>query len=263
MNSPTGSVIPRDLLSNLPASGVDLNSYQLEGTFQTGSDGLEQLPPPVDVGLPVEAPPDFTALSFSDSGFDSILPVDLVTTDSVDSAQPLLGSSDEVPLVGSIADFDLTSAASTAFNPIGTPPPGTPIVIEAEDFGALVNYRVENQGVASGGQVLQNLGGDGTVATAQVAFNGPSGAYDIEVEVFDENDGRSQMRVLLNGQPLSSDAVWTMDAQLGSSGVSSSNRVIRSVGSNITLGPTDVITLEGTRNGGELARFDLIRFIPR
>lgn len=259
MNISTDSTLTRDVLSTLPTNAAGTDSYQLEGTFPTGSDGLEQLPPPVDVGLPA-AGLDAFSLSFGSGGLGADLPVDLATAESVDSAQPLLGSSTG-PLVG--ADFDLTGAASTAFNPIGTPPPGSVIEIEAEDFGSLVNYRVENQGVASGGQVLQNLGSDGTVASAQTNFSGPSGSYDVEVVVFDENDGRSQMRVLLNGQPLSSDAVWTMDAQLGSSGVSSGNQVTRMVGSNITLGPTDVITLEGTRNGGELARFDLIRFIPR
>ena len=56
MNIPSGSFIPRELLSNQPASDADSNSYQLEGTFQTGSNGLEQLPPPMEVVLPVDSP---------------------------------------------------------------------------------------------------------------------------------------------------------------------------------------------------------------
>ncbi|MEL6763890.1 MAG: YCF48-related protein, partial [Cyanobacteria bacterium J06607_6] len=45
--------------------------------------------------------------------------------------------------------------------------------------------------------------------------------------------------------------------------VTDGNRVTRVIGRDVSLTATDVITLEGTRDEGELARFDLIRFTPK
>ena len=101
MNIPSGSFIPRELLSNQPASDADSNSYQLEGMFQTGANGLEQLPPPMDVVLPAENPEEFS-LTFDYRGFEAVLSVEFAADGSQEAFQSLLGNSADLPLVGII-----------------------------------------------------------------------------------------------------------------------------------------------------------------
>ncbi len=273
---PMGTVTPPDPESGtvqftdssfaVDEDGTPVNAVTVERVGGTDGEVSVTVTPTTDSA---DTPADFDASPITVTFADGDDTPQTVTIPVVDDGDAEADEIVQLTLTGDSASGQ-TKATLTIVDDdsdIVDPPDGStgdPIEIEAEAFESLVNYQVEDQpGVASGGQILQNLSNNGTVASAQLAFPGPVGTYDIEVVVFDENDGESQMRVLLNGQPLSNDAVWTMDESLSGSSVTDGNRVTRVIGRDISLTATDVITLEGTRDEGELARFDLIRFTPK
>ena len=93
-------------------------------------------------------------------------------------------------------------------------------------------------------------------------FAGPAGVYDIEVGYFDESDGRSSLAFLLNGELLDQ---WIADEDPACRDCASPNeRTLRSrvVARDIRLSPGDELTLQGTGEHYEYARFDNITLSP-
>ena len=94
--------------------------------------------------------------------------------------------------------------------------------------------------------------------SATFNFTRHKGKYDLEVEYFDQNNGQSHFRVLLNGKQIDA---WVADGDYPSKkpdGNTSTRRVIR----NVALRSGDPIRLEGTPDAGERAALDYVRIVP-
>jgi alpha-glucuronidase len=93
---------------------------------------------------------------------------------------------------------------------------------------------------------------------AAFRFGGTAGTYQINVQYFDQNNGKAKLRVLVEGRVLDE---WVADdtlpnAKLG--GDTSTRRQIRGV----TLHLGDEIRIEGIPDGGELAALDYVEIEP-
>ncbi len=135
-------------------------------------------------------------------------------------------------------------------------------VIEAESMALSGGYAVEDNAAASGGQLIRRRNAGGQPATASARFAGSAGVYDIEVGYFDESDGMSSLAFLLNGELLDQ---WVADEDPGCRDCASPNeRTLRSrvVARDIRLSPGDELTLQGTGEHYEYARFDNITLSP-
>lgn len=131
---------------------------------------------------------------------------------------------------------------------------------EAESL-ILSGYSIEtNDSIAkfaSNGSIIKLDGQTGT-ASKQITAS-EAGTYDIEVAYFDERDGESTARILLNGVELEGSS-WLFDATSGGTRASADNRYIFKL-EGITLAEGDVLTIEGTQNAGENARLDYIELV--
>ena len=137
---------------------------------------------------------------------------------------------------------------------------GIPITIEAEDLTNTTGYRLENKGVASGGQMLSLLGqSSGEVGTATFTFNGASGDYNVVIGTFDENDGNASIE-FLQGNNLIGTA--NLNQNPGGNGASADTKVEKTVATNLSITSGTRFTVQGNENGSEHARFDFIRFEP-
>ena len=134
--------------------------------------------------------------------------------------------------------------------------------LEAEMMTLKGGYAVEANAAASGGQLIRRLDSGGNPGTASTQYKGPEGTYDIAVSYVDENDGRSSLAILLNGQLLDE---WTADedpmcCDCASPGASTLRT--RVVAKGVRLQPGDELTLQGTGEHYEYARFDKITLAP-
>lgn len=132
-----------------------------------------------------------------------------------------------------------------------------PIRIEAEDL-TLKGYRLEGNSHASDNSVISFLRGKtNEVGTASTIFDAAAGTYDISVAYYDENDGTANLQFKLNGIAIDT---WDLDKNLGSNVISPSNFVERTVATNLTIAPGDVLEIVGTESSKEHARVDYIEF---
>jgi alpha-glucuronidase len=147
--------------------------------------------------------------------------------------------------------FHKTSGIADLRNRVGNYPDR----IEAESM-QLNGYRVmdvtpwEN---SSGGKGIECLAPQGCMAGFK--FTGAAARYGIDVEYFDQNNGVSRYRVLVNDQPIDE---WKADNNLPArkpGGDSSSRRRIAAV----ALRPGDEIRIEGVPDGDEHAGVDFLR----
>jgi hypothetical protein len=137
-----------------------------------------------------------------------------------------------------------------------------PTIIEAESMALKGGYTVEANAAASGGQLIRRLDSGGYPATASTEHTGAAGNYDITVSYFDENDGMSDLAFLLNGQVLDE---WVADEDPVCSDCASpgaSTLRTRVVARGARLLPGDEITLQGTGEHYEYARFDKLAVSP-
>ncbi len=139
----------------------------------------------------------------------------------------------------------------------GPPPPspGKPFIVEAETLDILSGFRVVENPNASGNAFLQAR--EGAEASALYTVE-KAGTFDLTIGYFDETDGVSSMRVLLNGKEIDS---FEWDSTDGSDLASASSRAERTI-KNLTLEKGDQITLIGKADGGEPLRTDFLRFEP-
>ncbi|MEL6493717.1 MAG: hypothetical protein AAFQ41_01175 [Cyanobacteria bacterium J06623_7] len=133
-----------------------------------------------------------------------------------------------------------------------------PIRLEAEDADSLLNYRLESNSVASGGEIL-SLKGDARdeVGSASFTFD-RQGTYDIVLGTFDENDGMASITLELNGAQIGETIV--LDQELGRNVPDSFTQVSRNIASGISLNAGDVLTVNGFEQAGEFARLDYLEF---
>ena len=116
---------------------------------------------------------------------------------------------------------------------------------------------VEPSETASGGKAVVCRAPASNCA-ASFHFSGAPGTYQLNVQYFDQNNGKAKFRISLNGRQLDE---WVADdtlpnAKLG--GDTSTRRQIRGV----TLHQGDEIRIEGIPDGGELAALDYLEIEP-
>ncbi|HEX5423781.1 MAG TPA: hypothetical protein VFW94_09550, partial [Candidatus Acidoferrales bacterium] len=94
--------------------------------------------------------------------------------------------------------------------------------------------------------------------SATFNFRRRKGKYDLEVEYFDQNNGQSHFRLLVNGKQIDA---WVANGDYPSmkpDGNTSTRRIIR----NVALRSGDEIRIEGVPDAGERAPLDYIRIVP-
>ena len=133
-------------------------------------------------------------------------------------------------------------------------------VFDAEYMDLAGGYQLEDRSdtFSKAGSLIFN--DNFTPGTATQAFDGIAGTYQFDLTVYDETDGNAPMRILINGQEIESfvldDPNPGADAGLGDGSI----KTLSFPG--IALEPGDVITIEGTRNGGAPARIDKLELFP-
>ena len=116
---------------------------------------------------------------------------------------------------------------------------------------------VEPAEAASGGKAIECRRST-QMCVASFRFSKVAGLYDLNVQYFDQNNGQSKFRVLVEGRVADE---WTADDDLPSSkvgGDTSTRREIR----GLNLRPGEEIRIEGTPDGGELAPLDYVEINP-
>ena len=137
-----------------------------------------------------------------------------------------------------------------------------PFSVEAESMALSGGYSLEENVAASGGQLIRRRDSGGQPAMASKQYTGPAGNYDIAVSYFDESDGMSSLAFLLNGEILDQ---WIADEDPECKDCASpgeSTLRMRVVARDFRLLPGDEITLQGTGDYYEYARFDKITVAP-
>ena len=129
--------------------------------------------------------------------------------------------------------------------------------LEAEDF-QLQNYAIENQDFASGGQLISLRRSPENVGIASNIIDELSGAYDIVIGYFDENDGIAQIQVKLNDDIVGS---VLLNQELGG-GIANDITFQEAKIRNVTLNPGDILTVQGILDNTEFARIDYLDFFP-
>jgi alpha-glucuronidase len=94
--------------------------------------------------------------------------------------------------------------------------------------------------------------------SATLKYNGAAGWYSLRVQYFDQMDGVSYYRLLINGQPIDE---WSAAALLPTRTIDSSSSTRRLV-AGIALRPGDEIRVEGKPDGRETAALDYIEILP-
>ena len=138
-----------------------------------------------------------------------------------------------------------------------TPVPSDPIEVEAETIIAS-GFIVEDQGVASEGQVASLFRSGATEGELSYTFAGGAATYDLSVIAHDETDGVSTVEVLVNGEVVET---FTLDASLGSNSVADNNRVSLDV-AGLALEAGDEVVIRAQQGGGEWVRVDKLVFTP-
>ncbi|MEA5535674.1 cadherin-like domain-containing protein, partial [Crocosphaera sp. XPORK-15E] len=132
--------------------------------------------------------------------------------------------------------------------------------ISAESLTNVTGYRIENNAIAEGGSMLSLINGSANeVGTATFTFNGPSGLYHVIIGTFDENDGQSTFNLTQQGNLVGS---IVLNQDLNSNVPSSTTKVERILGGDLTVTTGNSFTITGFENDGEPARLDFIRFVP-
>jgi uncharacterized protein YggE len=146
-------------------------------------------------------------------------------------------------------DFNRTGA-------IAPPPPPVEIVIQAEGMELVSNFRLRALDVASDGVVIE-APSTTQASVARAAFDGKAGVYTLTLDYFDENDGKSQMSVFVDGVQVDS---WVWNQDLGSMYADAKTATSYTI-SGVTLNEGSVIELRGRSDAAEPLRVDAIRLL--
>jgi alpha-glucuronidase len=109
---------------------------------------------------------------------------------------------------------------------------------------------------ASGGQAITCTASEG--CSAELTYKGRPGWYRLSVRYFDQNDGVSRYRLLVNDQRIDE---WRADDTIPTRSVDAHSST-RRLTSGVALRPRDIIRVEGTGDGGEQAALDYIEVLP-
>ena len=96
-----------------------------------------------------------------------------------------------------------------------------------------------------------------TQCATTLKYDGPAGWYTLHIQFFDQNDGVSRYRLLINGQPIDE---WAAAERLPTRTLDSSSSA-RQLATGIALRPGDEIRIEGKPDGHETAALDYIEIL--
>ncbi|HEY2548256.1 MAG TPA: hypothetical protein VGI46_19445, partial [Candidatus Acidoferrum sp.] len=127
--------------------------------------------------------------------------------------------------------------------------------VEAEgmELQGYAAFEVVPREMASGGKAVECTGA-AQKCSAAFRFDRAAGRYELDVEYFDQNNGKSKFRVLVGEKVVDE---WVADDHLPATkpgGDSSTRRRIR----GLALRPGDNIRIEGVPDGEEHAAFDYV-----
>jgi alpha-glucuronidase len=108
---------------------------------------------------------------------------------------------------------------------------------------------------ASGGKAVSC---DEAICTADFAYEGKSGGFNVAVQYFDLQGGIARFALSINGRPVES---WSADATLPTRRPHGDNST-RHIVHNVTLKPGDTIRVEGTPDKTDPAALDYIELLP-
>ena len=97
-----------------------------------------------------------------------------------------------------------------------------------------------------------------SACAASFHFTGTAGAYQLNIQYFDQNNGQAKFRVFSSGHLLDQ---WVADDILPNTKLGGDNSTRRQI-SGVTLRPGDEIRIEGIPDSGELAALDYIEIEP-
>jgi DNA-directed RNA polymerase subunit H (RpoH/RPB5) len=161
---------------------------------------------------------------------------------------------DVVEIVGRSDADEYTSLDKITF----APKPPTTIKIEAEQLQLSSNFLISNiDPGASGGKIIRAR--PGTTGFARTVFNGVAATYSLTLDAYDENDGRGQLSVRVNGNTVNT---TTLNKNLGSNVPDGRTRV-QIVVDNLALKPGDVVEIVGRSDANEFTSLDKITFTPK
>ena len=139
----------------------------------------------------------------------------------------------------------------------GTALLGDQNIIQAENMSLENGYVLEDNEFASDGMVIKTEN-TSEFSAATYTFTGMTGYYDISVHYFDESDGASPLRLLVNGDLLDS---WTADQDLGSASPDI-NTLTSHIIERVMIVQGADIRIEGKKHLGERARVDALQIVP-
>jgi len=127
--------------------------------------------------------------------------------------------------------------------------------IEAESMRmeGYVSLDVDPPENASSGKAVE-CASPGKPCTASFHFDRAAGSYDLDIQYFDQNNGKSRFRILVGDRVIDE---WTADDDLPSAKIGGDTSTRRHI-SAIPLKPGQEIRVEATPEGGELAAFDYL-----
>jgi alpha-glucuronidase len=128
---------------------------------------------------------------------------------------------------------------------------------EAMELQGYTVFDVVPQEDASGGKAIE-CAAPAQSCSATFRFRGTAGRYELDVEYFDQNNGKSKFRVLVDDQVVDE---WVADDHLPATkpgADASTRRRIR----NLALQPGESIRIEGVPDGEEHAALDYIELHP-
>ncbi|HSC44711.1 MAG TPA: alpha-glucuronidase family glycosyl hydrolase [Candidatus Acidoferrum sp.] len=120
---------------------------------------------------------------------------------------------------------------------------------------------------ASGGKAVECRVANGCAASFQFAGDTkggkaaaglPHSKYEIDVEYFDQNNGKSKFRVLVNGKSVDE---WVADDSLPAKKIGGDSSRRRRI-CDVLLGPGDEVRMEGIPDGEERAGLDYVEIFP-
>ena len=106
---------------------------------------------------------------------------------------------------------------------------------------------------ASGGKAVE-CAPPAQKCSAAFRFDGAAGKYEMDIEYFDQNNGKSKFRVLVGGRVVDE---WAAEDRLPSKKPNADSSARRRI-TGLALRPGDSIRIEGIPDGEERASLDYI-----
>jgi alpha-glucuronidase len=130
--------------------------------------------------------------------------------------------------------------------------------IEAESMQlqGYTSIEVQPAETASGGKAIA-CEAPRESCTATFQFNRPAGQYELDIQYFDQNNGKAKFRVLVGDRLIEE---WLADDNLPSAKLGGDTSTRRGI-ANVALHPGDNIRIEGTPDGGDLAALDYVEIV--